>query len=52
MSWRDDQAYEEAQLKAFLEWREYWSWQWERWRYFLAGASTVWAGILLWQLLA
>jgi hypothetical protein len=50
MGWRADKAYEEAQAKAFQEWRaslnrmEYFRWQWDRHRHFLSG--VVVAGIV------
>lgn len=53
MGWRADKAYEEAQAKAFkewkasLSWREYWSWQWDRWQYFVLGALPVAVGFLI-----
>jgi hypothetical protein len=46
MGWRADQAYEQAQAKAFKEWkasltwREYALWIWNRWWAFAAGAAT------------
>jgi hypothetical protein len=46
MGWRADKAYEEAQAKAYREWkasltcREYVSWIWDRWWPFVAGATT------------
>lgn len=53
MGWRADKAYEEAQREDFrrwrasLTWREYWAWQWARWKYFLLGAVPVAVGFLL-----
>lgn len=58
MGWRADQAYEDARRKAFREWkasltwREYISWQWDRWKHFLAGAAAAGSGVLLWRLLS
>jgi hypothetical protein len=58
MGWRADKAYEEAQRDAFrrwrkaLTWREYWRWQWGRWKYVLAGGVMAGAGSILWLVLA
>lgn len=47
MGWRADKAYEEAQSKAYREWKasltwaEYASWIWNRWWPFVAGAATA-----------
>lgn len=47
MGWRTDQAYEDARRedfrkwKAALTWAEYATWQWMRWRWFLAGVAVV-----------
>lgn len=44
MGWLADKAYEEAQAKAFREWKaslsrqDYLRWQWDRHRHFLGGA--------------
>lgn len=52
MGWRADQAYEEAQRKAFQEWkasltrREYWSWMWQRWWPLIAGSACGLFGFL------
>jgi len=57
MGWRADKAYEEAQAKAFkqwkasLSWREYLSWQWRRWWPLAAGAATGLLAFLILELL-
>lgn len=56
MGWRADKAYEEAQRESFLRWRksltwrEYWRWQWDRWKHFLLGAAPVAVGFLIYML--